>query len=380
MTVAYAAGSRAATPTQRGLGKPDGLWRTANAQAMGAVKRTAIDETCRQVLRLTAGGPQLRVRLSNAVSPTALHLSSVTVGLRSRGAAAKPHSLRRVTVGGVRTHRLAPGADAVSDPIALPVRAGDDLLVSFAVRGVSRLSEHEQGAATGYCSGPGSGDRTTESASTSFRPAGRHGFVVDQVSVATGAGAPGTILAIGDSLTDSTLPADRYLRWVDVLNSHLRGAAPVANVAIAGNRLLLTGGYGPTVLKRYARDVLDQPGVGTVVLFGGTNDISGGATAKQVTDTIAALIDRAHARGLRAVVVTIPPAHKRTADREVVRVAVNSWLRTTERADLMIDADALLRDPSQPNRLHPSYDYGDGLHLSVAGHRALGTAFAGALR
>jgi lysophospholipase L1-like esterase len=187
-------------------------------------------------------------------------------------------------------------------------------------------------------------------------------------------------VVIGDSLTDPRLPPDTYERWSDVLTARLAGALPVANAAIDGNRLLVGGGYGPTVTQRFTRDVLERPGVGTLLLLAGTNDITGGASAKEITHALAELAARAHGRGLRVVLLTLTPAHRRTADKESIRIEVNQWIRSTKGADGVIDADALLRDPSQPNRLLPSYDLGDGLHLSVDGHRALGGAVADALR
>ena len=80
------------------------------------------------------------------------------------------------------------------------------------------------------------------------------------------------------------------------------------------------------------------------------------------------------------VLLTLLPAHKRTPDKEQLRQDVNHWIRTTKDADLVVDAEAVVRDPSRPEWLRPSYDLGDGLHLSVAGHRALGAAVADALR
>jgi lysophospholipase L1-like esterase len=252
-----------------------------------------------------------------------------------------------------------------------------ELLVSFAVTGTALLSEHEQGAATSYCTPQHAGDRTGEPNGTSFGPAGRHALVVDEVAVSSPA-SDGTILAVGDSLTDPRLPPDRYARWTDVLTGLLPGR-PVANAAIDGNRLLVPGGYGPTILARLDRDVLRRPGVGTLVVLAGTNDITGGASAEQITDALAEVARRAHRRRLRVVLLTLLPAHKRTPDREQVRQEVNAWIRTTKAADLVVDAEAVVRDPALPTRLLPSYDWGDGLHLSVAGHRALGAAVAQAL-
>jgi lysophospholipase L1-like esterase len=366
----------AAPPVQR----PDGIWRTAAAQAMSTVRRTAVDETCREVVRVSAAGTLLRLRLSNVLSPTPLHLAAVTVAVRATEAAADPATLRPVTFGGRAGVTIPAGADVSTDPVALRVAAGTDLLVSFAVTGTARLSEHQHGVPTSYCTPAHAGNRAAVADGTGFTPAGHDALVVDDIAVATDAGTAKTILAIGDSLSDARLTPGQYARWSDVLTDRLRGQAPVANAAIDGNRLLAPGGYGPTITQRFDRDVLSRAGVGTLVMLAGTNDITAGVTAEQLTTQLASLVARAHDRGLRVVLMTLTPAHKRTADKEQVRQAVNSWIRTAGTADQVIDADAVLRDPAQPRRLLPSYDFGDGLHLSVAGQHALGEAVAKALR
>jgi lysophospholipase L1-like esterase len=50
---------------------------------------------------------------------------------------------------------------------------------------------------------------------------------------------------------------------------------------------------------------------------------------------------------------------------------VNTWIRTSGAFDAVIDFDAALRDPAQPDRLSPAYDSGDHLHPSSAGYKAM---------
>jgi lysophospholipase L1-like esterase len=40
----------------------------------------------------------------------------------------------------------------------------------------------------------------------------------------------------------------------------------------------------------------------------------------------------------------------------------------------MIDFDAAVRDPAQPERLRPAYDSGDHMHPNDAGYRAMAEA------
>src|SRR5207245_5986485 len=83
-----------------------------------------------------------------------------------------------------------------------------------------------------------------------------------------------TVVAFGDSITDgngSTPDANR--RWPDLL---ARRSAPsgvaVANAGISGARML-GDRMGANALARFEQDVLSQPGVRSVVVLMGINDI-----------------------------------------------------------------------------------------------------------
>lgn len=337
------------------------------------------DQTCREVVRVTTGGSGLRLRLSNAGVAAPLVLRAVTVARRTAGAALDPASVRPVTVHGDRVVTVPADGSVTTDPVELAVRPGSDLAVSLAVAGTSYVAEHLVGGATSTCTAAGSGDRTAQTGERGFLDAGREGLVVDGVDVRAPEGAPRGVLGVGDSLTDSTLPPDLYQRWTDRLAQDLDGEVAVGNAAIGGNRVLLPGGYGPTLEQRFARDVTSRAGVGTVVLLAGTNDVSAGVPPVVLAAALARLAAQAHAAGQRVVLVTLPPAWHRPAWQERVRLAVNAWVRRTRAADAVVDADALLRDPLQPTHLLARVDVGDGLHLSAEGHRLLGDAVADAL-
>jgi lysophospholipase L1-like esterase len=150
----------------------------------------------------------------------------------------------------------------------------------------------------------------------------------------------------------------------------------VANVAIGGNRVVLPGGYGTTLSDRFRRDVLDRPGTATLLLFAGTNDVSTGITSADLIARLRDLARKARGAGMRVVLVTLAPAWRRPATAERVRQEINDWIRITPDAAGRLDADLLLRDPKHPTHLRPSYDRGDGLHLSALGHDVLGKAIA----
>ncbi|TAL26400.1 MAG: hypothetical protein EPN99_00360 [Frankiales bacterium] len=358
----------------------DRTWRSSAGQAMSDVHATAVrDETCRQPLRLTVGGGALRLRLSNVLSPTPLQLAAVTVGLRSSGPAVRPDSLRAVTVGGASSFGVPAGGAVTTDPVLLATAAGDDLLVSLAVTGEARVSEHRFGAATGWCTGPGTGDRTASATGNDFRNGSRSGLVVDDVAVTSAGAVPASVVAVGDSLTDDALlPADSHRRWTDVLAERL-GGRPVVNAAIAGNCIVCEAGYGPPLAARFTRDALSRSGIGSVVVLAGTNDLALRISSQQLIGELQELVAAAHAEGIEVLLVTIPPAAQREPAQLAARHAVNDWIRDDSGADAVVDADRLLRDAAEPEQLAAGYDHGDGLHLSVAGHRALAAEVAAAL-
>ncbi len=360
-----------------GPAAPPDLWHAAAAQPMSMLADEVRDTTCRQVVRVTATGRRARLRLSNALGPAPLQLAAVTAGLRASGAAARSGSLQPVTVGGATSFAVPAGQEVDTDPVPLPVEAGEDLLVSLAVTGAARPTAHRYGAETGWCSADGSGDRTRAEGGAGFDLASRQGLVVEQVEV-DGA-APAGVVAAGDSLTDAPLPPGEGARWTQVLAERMPGT-PVVSAAIAGNRVVLGNGYGDPLVQRFDHDVLARRGAGTVVLLAGTNDLSMGIAPQRLQREYEGLVARARAKGLRTVLVTVPPAKKRSAGSVAARRAVNRWILTAGAADLVVDADALLRDPSGAEGLAPEYDSGDGLHLSPAGHRALGEAVARVLQ
>jgi lysophospholipase L1-like esterase len=100
-------------------------------------------------------------------------------------------------------------------------------------------------------------------------------------------------------------------------------------------------------------------------------------------DIIAAhhqLIVRAHEAGLKIYGGTLTPFEGTTFPgyytpaKELIREAVNQWIRTSGEYDAVIDFDAAVRDPTHPTRILPAYDCGDHLHPNDAGYRAMGAA------
>jgi lysophospholipase L1-like esterase len=202
-------------------------------------------------------------------------------------------------------------------------------------------------------------------------------------------------VALGDSITDGAgATMDRDTRWPDFLAARLVDKqVAVLNAGISGARLLQDK-MGDNALARLDRDVLSQPGIVSVIVMIGINDISwnhmafapgdGAADAEQLIAGYRQLIARAHARNVRIIGATLTPFEGAlkdtpligyyTADKERVRQSVNEWIRRGGEFDDVVDFDALLRDPAHPTRLLPAYDSGDHLHPGDAGNKVMADA------
>lgn len=349
-------------------------------------------QTVRQVVRLSVGGDQVRLRLSNEYGAEPLEIGAARVALVDQGGALQPGTERAVTFDGRPSAIASAGAPLLSDPIDLRV---DDL----AVLSVSLYFPGETGACTchgtgmqdGFVSGPG--DFTTGT----FTPAQTIQMRAFLSGVEVRSNARGAVVAFGDSITDgigSTAGANR--RWPDLLAERLASQnahVGVVNHGISGNRVL-SDGAGESALARFDRDVLSVPGATHVIVFEGVNDLGigfgsfdGPLAAMQKLmprgvpvsqETMIAgyrqLIARAHAEGLKIFGATIAPyegAAYFSEGGEAVRQAVNTWIRESGEFDAVLDFDAVLRDPAHPARMADGLHAGDFLHGSDAGYRAV---------
>ncbi|WP_254389838.1 SGNH/GDSL hydrolase family protein [Streptomyces sp. AC550_RSS872] len=334
----------------------------------------------RLVVHTSVGGTGVRVRLSNAFGDRPLTLDSVYAGIQRQGAELRPGSNRRLAFDGAPTVTVPAGGTVWSDPLPGRLPAATNLVVSLhSPDAGGPASGHWMALQSSYAT---QGDHTAEESGAAWTIPTGSWFYLDAVSVRAPAGT-GAVAVLGDSITDGwQSTADLNRRWPDHLARRLQrtdtAVKGVANEGIAGNKVL-TDGPGQSALNRLERDVLTQPGVRTVFVFQGVNDIKAhtGVTADDLIDGYREIAERAHAAGKCVVGATIGP-FKGWSEwgpaAEAVRQEVNAAIRAGGVFDAVTDFDRVLRSPYDPARMSPALDGGDHIHPNDKGMQAMADA------
>lgn len=376
----------ATAPQPANAGRP---WLGPNWSSEGFA-----DQTVRQVVRVSAGGASVRVRLSNLYGSSPLRIAGATIGTSAGGATVQPGTVRPLRFGGRSAATIPAGGGLASDAVRLPTRPLEHLIVTlYLAQPTGPATFHELALTTTYRA---PGDQRLDAGGEAFTDTSHSWYYLTGIDVAGGAGQPdGTVVTFGDSITDgaiSTPGTDQ--RYPDQLAERLVAAGSplgVANVGLNGNKVLTDSScYGERGATRFRRDVLGQPNVRTAIVLLGINDIihpAGGVdadcetappvTADQIVDGHRAMIRAAHARGVRIVGATLLPFGGNPLYDETtaaIRNEVNDWIRTSGEYDAVLDLARALADPADPETLRPEYASFDHLHPNDAGMTAIARA------
>lgn len=357
------AGTPGATWTQ--------TWATAtdHAQTVGPWSNM----TLRIVAHTSIGGSQLRLHLSNEFATSTATFAHVSVA-RQLNQFQSVGTPTPVTFGGSDSVSLAAGAETVSDPVDLPTTPGERLLVSIYIPGTVSITS----APTHTYAGETEYNIVGSDATLVQHPSIHNTFAftsyLDGIDV--DADSAQTVVAAGDSITDlASITTDSDDRWTDYLGR--RTPLAVVNAGISGNEVTASLGAagGPSLQSRWQHDVLDVPGIRTVIDAEGINDLRAGVSASSLESAQASLVASAHTAGLGIVLTTITPcasASLCTSSFETQRQAYNTWVKSgSSGADAIADFDTSIANSAA---LAPLFDGGDHLHPDAAGMLAMAGA------
>jgi lysophospholipase L1-like esterase len=386
-------------------------WFSAWTAAQGAhypgstLPSSSDTNSVRMIVRPTISGNAVRVKIENTNGTGPVAFSAAYIGKAQSGAAVTANTQLTFNDGSLGL-TLNPGDGAYSDPLPFSVTAFTRYAVSLDVATPPKnISGHELGLVTNYMV---AGAHAADPSDTGFAEVPNPNsdtfpvYWVAAVDVRSSS-ATGTVVAIGDSITDGqcstrthdgaaspfgvALP-DVYNRWTDLLAARFAGlpesqSKAVADEGIAGNTVVSNGkiSVGLPTLFRVDNDALFREGVTHVILFEGTNDLGNGAVAGDVITADELIIDRAHTAGVKIIGATIIPRGAESAVNwthamELQRVALNDWIRHQAGFDGVIDFDALMQGPPSTTgnnavTLRPQWSCFDHVHPNSDGYAAM---------
>ncbi len=347
---------------------------------------TLVDSTLREVVHTSLAGSELRVRLTNEFGKEPLHVDAASVARTASASGIDTATLHDLKFGGSASIVIPPGAEVLSDPVALAVPAGIDLSISIylPLQQISDVSVHSSAQQDNYIAA-GNHVRDAELTAPKVVPSW---YFVKGVDVTPTAAKAAAVVAFGDSITDGAYATENENhRWPDYLATRLRDNPATANLSVLdegiGGNCVLIHCVGPNALARFDRDVLAQAGVKYIIVLESINDIGAlhnpnqpdyNLTAEDLEQGLAQLVARAHEHGIKVFGATLTPykgAGYFTEKGEKIREAVNAWILTSGVFDGTVDFDKATRDPANPLVYAPQYDSGDHLHPKDAGYSAM---------
>ena len=349
-------------------------------------KAIAPDTTLREIVRVSLGGPLVRVSFSNELGLDPLTIGAARIALSAGKTEVQLPTANVLTFGGQPSVTIPAGAMMLSDPIALKLPAFADVAVSIYLppQPMRQVSAHQLALQTSYAAtGNVVGSKLLDDAKEIYTWPFVKGIEVKLPAEA------GAIVTVGDSITDGAKSTrDTNSRWPNILARRLQANKKTANLAvlneaISGNRVLHDQA-GPNALARFDRDVLAQAGVKYLIFLEGINDIGHATTPLKRDDLVTAdeliaafgqMAERAHTHGIKVIGATLTPysgAGYSSPDGEVMRQAINKWIRTTNQLDGVIDFDKATQDPANPAVFAAAADSGDHLHPADGGYKIMG--------
>ena len=362
-----------------------GTWATAQQQPVKSFmpyNNNLSYRSVRQVVKVSIGGKLMRLELSNELSREPLTIRSVYIAHSTDSFAIVPQTAKYLLFNGQTQVTIPAGKRVVSDALSFELQPLEKIAITMNYgRAPSVPTVHMGSRTTSYIL------KGVSTARSNFAPSFRENHWFNIASIAVFDLTAKAIGIIGNSITDGKGTTDNANnRWTDVLAEQLQKRHGVTtrgilNLGIGNNRVTVAGGFGILAKQRFNRDILMQPGIETVVIFEGVNDI--GAASKGESERVAAdlinaydeMITKAKARNLRIFLCTITPfkgAGYYSLFHEAARKTVNQWIRSQrERVNGILDFDELLRDPADPERLQKQWQ-SDWLHPNPEGYRAMG--------
>ncbi len=339
--------------------------------------------TLRQIIKVSLGGKQIRLRFSNLFSDQPAVLKSVSVANVTEAPAVDIKTQKILSFKG--SPQVTLGADEVvySDAFDFELQPGQLLAITIHYGEISsNVSGHPGSRTTSYIL---QGDHINNESFTGAVKTD-HWYSIMGVDISS-AKNESNVVCLGNSIIDGRGSGiNKQNRWTDILASRLNANKNTAHIGVLnlgiGGNCVVRGGLGPTALNRFDRDVLSQSGTKWLIILEGINDIGGirkaedaSAIAQEIIEGYKVMIDKAHAKGIKVFGGTILPFEKSFYDapyKQDARDIVNEWIRTKGNFDAVIDFDKAMASGVGSKTILPDMHDNDFLHPNEKGYQRMG--------
>lgn len=355
--------------------------------------------TFRTRIQPTISGEDVRITLSNVfgTGPLTIDTATVAKGYERLPQMIQTWTRKTVTFQGQTSVTIPAGETVTSDPVGLPVNALEYLTISLFMKRTETMKTYGLiGGDTYIMSGNFAKAATTVGVPMKMEADfGEYSVIPALTGVEVYAPGATSAVVIGDSTLANDIPIllAQRLQYGGITN------VGILQQAIKGNRLLDDGAgflgmaYGESMVDRFERDALNQPGVRKIFLKVGVNDVvhpnceslKGEArpvTAEEMIAGYEQLISRAHERGIEVYLFTRTAwrGYTRnvlgsddvqwTPEIDQMRQDVNAWIRSDScPADGIIDLDFMCTDETAA-QLKSEYTT-DGAHFTALGQQTV---------
>lgn len=355
-----------------------GTWATAvEFTGPGDMPKASLSgRSLRQIIHLSIGGEVMRMLLSNIHSKEPVEIKSVFIATPTDSCDIDVKTAKYLTFSGKKSVTIPPGEAIYCDVMKYHLTPLQllSVTVNYGEQTPVNASSHRGSRTTSYLM---QGEAKPK---TKFLPTEKcdHWYNLSCIDVQTEGAVP-CVAVIGNSITDGRgSTTNLQNRWTDFMAEAYEGKSAVLNLGIGGNAVV-RGGLSEPALKRFDRDILQQAGVTSVVIFEGVNDIGGwkpnhAQIVKELIDAYTELISKAKAAGKKVYLGTITPFLGNsyyTHFSEAARLTLNDWIRANKDVDGIVDFDLVVRDAKEPRQLQKPYS-DDGLHGTPAAYEAMG--------
>lgn len=341
------------------------------------------NNSLRQIVRVSIGGDELRMRFSNEFSTSPVTMKSVQIAVSEGGSNIDEETIKTLKFNNRNEVTMSAGDAIFSDPIEFPLQPRMDLAITIHFGETSPdVTGHPGSRTTSYIL---SGENVSD---PSFGEAIKtdHWYVINNIEVKAPENAR-AIAIIGNSITDGRgSGTNKQNRWPDILSERLLKNPETEHVAVLnqgiGGNCVLKECLGPAAIERFDRDVLNQSGVKWLIILEGVNDlgqtpdsVSAAKVAENLIAAYSQMIERAHENGIFVYGATILPFDKSFYHedyRQTARNTVNSWIRNSGRFDAVIDFDKTMRNPEDTLTIKSDLHDGDFLHPNEKGYVIMG--------